>query len=131
VELGELRFDPVDGDGRSGVNRNRELLASRFVSCGPAAVTCTVSDCGDSAVVVPAPYFPTVTVAALGSGYCGRIGKGARLLLEVEVGREVAEDRHVLAHVGPRVRAFIGVRVEPLPIQLPSFAERFTGFGRL
>src|SRR5438094_2901693 len=40
-----------------------------------------------------------------------------RLLPEVEVADEVAEDRHVLAHVGARIRAPVGGRIEPLRVQ--------------
>src|SRR6478672_2497652 len=37
------------------------------------------------------------------------------LLVEVEITDEVAKHRHVLAHRGPRIRAAVSRRVEPLP----------------
>ena len=40
-----------------------------------------------------------------------------RRLLEVELAREVPEDRGVLAHVGPRIGALVRLRVEPLPAE--------------
>ena len=38
-------------------------------------------------------------------------------LLEVEVRQQIAEDRHVVAHRGPRVGSPVGRRVEPLPVE--------------
>jgi hypothetical protein len=39
------------------------------------------------------------------------------LLIEVEVLGQVAQDLLVLAHVGPRIRPPVRLRVEPLPAQ--------------
>jgi hypothetical protein len=49
------------------------------------------------------------------------------MLVEVEVLGEIAELRCILAHIGPRVRSAIGLRIKSLPIQkivLDKFHER-------
>src|SRR5699024_4114002 len=43
--------------------------------------------------------------------------RSPRLPGEVEVAFEVAEDRLVLAYVGPRVGSAVGARVDPLAVQ--------------
>ncbi len=75
-----------------------------------------------------------------GLGGAGRTGgllgvrrqdqRWARRLREVEVGEQVAERGVVLAHVGPRVRAPVGGRVEPLPAEEVVLDELQVGVER-
>ena len=71
------------------------------------------------AAPAPPPHRPRASRYCLRSprGYGSRISGFARRLVEVEVLREVAEDRHVLPHVRARIGPAVGARVEALAVE--------------